>query len=508
MAETSSSLTRFRSLFYNTISLVGLGLACICLLVGLPLLLMDIFASHTNPYAGIFLYGLLPGASFLGLGVAMAGAFLERRRRKQSPGTPIPLLPRIDLNDSRQRMTLVGAMSAIAILIVLFSVTGYRAYNFTESVEFCGQVCHGVMKPEYTAYQHSPHARVACVACHVGPGAGYFVKSKISGSYQVYSVTFHKYPRPIETPVHNLRPAQETCEQCHWPAKFFGAQQKTFTHFLADEKNSPWQIQMLIKIGGGDPKAGATTGGIHYHMNIANEIDYIASDTKRETIPYVKVVHKDGTMTEYMSTENPLSPTEMAKLSPRRMDCVDCHNRPSHIYTPPDQSIDHLFETGHLDPSLPYLKREGMRLLAADYKTEDEARKAILKSLPEFYEKNYPQLYKEKAMSIRQATEALQETFAATVFPEMKTDWRVHPNHIGHLTYEGCFRCHDGLHKSRDGKVVTNRCDTCHTFLAQGPPTEVAKVRLQDQPFRHPVDVGVDVTQMKCDACHTGTTGL
>src|ERR1019366_2573725 len=113
MAETSSSLTRFRSLFYNTISLVGLGLACICLLVGLPLLLMDIFASHTNPYAGIFLYGLLPGASFLGLGVAMAGAFLERRRRKQSPGTPIPLLPRIDLNDSRQRMTLVGAMSAI-----------------------------------------------------------------------------------------------------------------------------------------------------------------------------------------------------------------------------------------------------------------------------------------------------------------------------------------------------------------------------------------------------------
>ncbi len=468
----------------------------------------DIFSGQTNPYGGILIYGVLPGVSAIGVLVALAGILWERRRRRLYPGRPIPALPHIDLNLPKHRLVLTGVFAGALAVLVLLSVTSYRAYNFSESVQFCGEVCHGVMKPEFTAYQHSPHARVACVSCHVGPGAGWFVRSKITGVYQVYSVTFHKYSRPIETPVHNLRPAQETCEQCHWPAKFFGAQQKTFTHYLADEKNSPWQIQMLMKIGGGDPKVGATTGGIHYHMNIANEIYYIASDDKREMIPYVKIVHKDGTVVEYMSTENPLSPEEIAKRAPRRMDCVDCHNRPTHIYHAPDESIDHLFETAHLDPSLPYLKREGMRLLAGDYKTEKEGRDAVLKGLPEFYRKNYPLLAKDKAPSIQQATEALADTFSATIFPEMKTDWRVHPNHIGHLTSDGCFRCHDGLHKSRDGKVVTNRCDTCHTFLAQGTPMDVAKTPLHAQAFRHPVDVGVDVTQIKCNTCHTGTTGL
>ncbi len=508
MAEPSYPFAGFRSLFKNTMSLIGLGMAFLCTMVGLPLMLMDVVSGHTNPYAGIFTYGLLPGASGLGLGAALLGAYLERRRRKKSPGAPVPPLPRIDLNDPRHRLILVGTFGAAIVLIVLLSVTGYQAYHFTESVTFCGQVCHEVMKPEFTAYQYSPHARVSCVACHVGPGASYFVRSKIAGSYQLYSVAFNKFPRPIETPVHDLRPAQETCEQCHWPAKFFGAQQKTFTHYLADEKNSPWLIQMLINIGGGDPKTGAMTGGIHYHMNIANEIFYIATDQKRETIPYVKAVHKDGAQEEYMSTESPLTPAEMAKSAPRRMDCVDCHNRPSHIYHPPDRAVDQLFQTAELDPSLPYLKRESMRLLSGDYTTEAEARAAIFKGLPEFYEKNYPGLFKAKSASIRQATEALQATFSATQFPEMKTDWRVHPNHISHLTSEGCFRCHDGLHKSASGKVITHDCNACHTFLAQGSPKEVAKMRLQAQSFRHPVDVGADVTQMKCSACHNGTIGL
>ena len=101
---------------------------------------------------------------------------------------------------------------------------GYNAFLFTESVTFCGRICHTVMEPEYTAYLNSPHARVRCVDCHVGAGAEWYVKSKLSGVHQVYAVTFHTYETPIPTPVKNLRPARETCEECHWPQKFFGAQ--------------------------------------------------------------------------------------------------------------------------------------------------------------------------------------------------------------------------------------------------------------------------------------------
>lgn len=497
----------FLSLLRNPMSFIGGLLVVVSTAVGVPLVLFDLFSAQTTPYRGIFAYLILPVVAAGGLGLAIAGMAWERRRRRRSPDQGVPLFPVLDLNQPRSQSLLVGAFAAGVFLLVLFSVTGYRSHQFTDSVAFCGQVCHSVMKPEFTAYRYSPHARVDCVACHVGPGAGWFVRSKLSGSYQVYAVAFHKYPRPIETPVSNLRPAQETCEQCHWPAKFFGAQQKTFTHYFANEKNSPWQIQALLKIGGGDSKVGATSG-IHWHMNIKNDIYYRAADQKREEIPWIRVVDPQGHVTEYMTTEQPLTPAQIAKLPLRRMDCVDCHNRPSHIFYPPDRAVDQAFEAGRLDSTLPYLKREAMRLLAGSYPSEAEALSAIFQELPAFYQANYPALSREKAAAIQQAAETVQQLFSRNVFPEMRTDWRAHANHVGHLTSDGCFRCHDGLHTSREGKVITHDCNACHTILAQGPPGQVASAKLQAQPFRHPVDLGMDVTQLKCSQCHTGTTGL
>jgi hypothetical protein len=393
------------------------------------------------------------------------------------------------------------------VLLVLLSVTGYRAYQFTESVKFCGLVCHVVMKPEFTAHQFSPHARVACVECHVGGGAEWYLRSKLNGLHQVYSLATGTYPRPVPTPVKNLRPATDTCEQCHWPGKFFGAQQKTFTHYLGDEQNSPWQIRMLLKVGGGDPETGAS-GGIHWHMNIDNDIEYIAADEQRDVIPWVRMTGRDGTVTEYVSTEQPLSAEQIQSAQVRRMDCVDCHNRPAHVFATPARSVDQALEAGRLDAALPYMKREGMRVLAADYHTEDEAKAAIVNGLAEFYQATYPEVYRDKAASIQQAGEELQRIYARTVFPEMRTDWRAHPNHAGHLTSEGCFRCHDGLHKSQDGRVITKDCNTCHTVLAQGSPDEVSRAAMMAQPFRHPVDVGMDVSEYKCSECHNGTSGL
>ena len=499
--------TKPPSLLRNPISLVGIVVASVSTTFGLPMMLVDLFSRHTNPYLGVLVYLVAPFTAAGGVVLIALGLVWERRRRERRPGLAVPPLPSIDLNRPAHQAAVFGAVTGLMVLVVLLSVTGYRAYHFTESVQFCGLVCHQVMKPEHTAYQYSPHARVACTQCHVGPGASWFVRSKITGAYQVYAVTFNKYPRPIPTPVKSLRPAQETCEQCHWPAKFFGAQQKTFNHYLTDERNSPWQIQMLIKIGGGDPKVGATAG-IHWHMNIKNEISYIAADDRREIIPWVRVVDPEGQLTEYMSTEQPLSSEQIATGEIRRMDCVDCHNRPSHVFRPPDRAVELAFESGRIDRSLPYLKREAIRLLDQPYASEAEAQAAILKGLAAFYHIQFPELSREKAVAIQQATQALQQIYAANLFPEMKVSWRVYPNHIGHLNAEGCFRCHDGLHKSREGKVITNDCNACHTILAQGPPEEVAHAVLQAQPFRHPVDVGMDVTEFKCSQCHTGTSGL
>jgi hypothetical protein len=488
-------------LLQNWMSVFGGIFSAIWFSAVVVLLILDLRAKGGNPYLGVFTYMIAPVFLVGSLLMIPLGAWLERKKRQKHDY--IRRFPIIDFNNPRHQKWAYIIWGVSTAFLLLTAVGSYRAYEFTESVTFCGLACHEPMHPEYTAYQQSPHARVACVNCHIGPGVDWFVRSKLSGSYQVYSATFNKYPRPIETPIKNLRPAQEICEQCHWPAKFFGAQQKVFTHYLSDEKNSPWQTQMLIKVGGGDPSLGSTMG-IHWHMNIKNKIDYIATDKQRQSIPWVRSTDPDGKVVEYMSTEEPLTPAQVNKSEVRRMDCMDCHNRPSHVFHAPEKSVDEGFMTGHLDTSLPNLKQQAVALLVKSYKTTDEAKNSILAGLSKYYQDNYPEVFQQKSVSIRQATEELIKIYQTNFFPEMKTDWRTHPDNIGHLNSDGCFRCHDGLHKSREGKVLSNDCTICHTFLGQGPPEEINKIPAAAQPFKHPVDVGADVTEGKCTICHTG----
>ncbi|HEU5451632.1 MAG TPA: NapC/NirT family cytochrome c, partial [Terriglobales bacterium] len=346
-------------LFRNAISMIGAALAVVAAANIIFLIFIDFISARPSPYIGIFAYMVMPAFLVLGLLLIPVGMLVERaRRHRRAPGD-VPRYPRIDLNNAAQRSTFAFFVTFAAIFIALSAAGSYRAYEFTDSVEFCGQLCHTVMNPEFTAYKQSPHARVACVDCHVGPGAGWYVRSKLSGAYQVYAVVFHKYPKPIPTPVANLRPAPETCEQCHWPRKFYGAQLKVFYHFGSDEKNTPRQIRMLINTGGGDPDTGLPSG-IHWHMNIGNEITYIATDPQRQTIPWVQVRDLQGRVTVYQSKDTPLKPEEVAKDAKRRMDCVDCHNRPTHIYTPPDRSVDDALLAHRIDPSLPFVKQQAV----------------------------------------------------------------------------------------------------------------------------------------------------
>ena len=492
-------------LIRNVVSLIGAALAVVSAANILFLVLVEYISPRPSPYIGVFAYMILPGFLVLGLVLIPLGILLERRRRRK--GEPsMPKFPRIDLNDPRQRSAFAMFVTFTIVFVALSAVGSYRAYEFTDSVQFCGQLCHTVMNPEYTAYSLSPHARVRCVDCHVGPGAGWYVKSKLSGAYQVYSVIFHKYPKPIPTPVRNLRPAQETCEQCHWPRKFYGAQLKVFYHFGSDEQNTPRQIRMLINVGGASPAEGQPSG-IHWHMNIANKIEYIARDEHRQDIPWVQVTDQQGRVTVYQSKDNPLKPEEIAKMPKHRMDCVDCHNRPTHIYAPPDRSVDEALLARRIDASLPFIKAQAVEALAAEYKTTPEAEQAIANKLGTFYEQKYPDVYKNKQREVQAAITEVQRIFKFSIFPEMKVDWRVHPNNIGHFFSAGCFRCHDGNHVSSDGaKTVTKQCTVCHTVLAEEMSGQPVYGSAQGIQFKHPVDIG-DITQMNCADCHTGGVG-
>jgi nitrate/TMAO reductase-like tetraheme cytochrome c subunit len=478
----------------NLLSEIGLGTAVIGLANLVFLIYLDMSGTHSNPYFGILTWIVAPAILIFGLSVFFFGMLRERNRRRRTAPDDVALYPRVDLNERRTRLIL-GWTAVGLILFVTMSVVGsYQAYHYTESDAFCGTTCHQVMQPEYTAYQQSPHARVGCVSCHVGSGAGSFVKSKLNGAHQVYSLLTRKYPKPIPSPVENLRPAQQTCEQCHWPQKFFGTQLKVFDHYAYDEASTPREVRLLIKTGGGSPASGQTVG-IHWHMNIANEVTYVAADKQRQVIPWVRIRNrKTGQVIEYKAEDSKLSDAQIAAASKRTMDCVDCHNRPTHIYRAPDASVDMALRAGRIDRSLPFIKQQAVTALAKDYPTTDAAIAGIRVDLEKYYRENYPALLTSKSKQIAGAAAELQQIFRHSRFPEMNVDWRTHANNVGHMRTPGCFRCHDDQHVSRDGKRLSKQCDLCHTVLSENGANAA---------FEHPVDLG-DLRAVTCSDCHTG----
>jgi hypothetical protein len=328
-----------------------------------------------------------------------------------------------------------------------------------ESTEFCGTTCHTVMQPEHTAHQRSPHSRVKCVDCHIGPGADWFVKSKLSGAWQVVSVAFDLYPRPISTPVHDLRPARETCEQCHLPSKFVGDRLVVKTQFADDEENTELKSVLVMKIGG---QRGDASHGIHWHVDPNIQIRY-RSDEKRETMYEVELTDEDGNVKLFVGPEAGEADADIAW---RVMDCVDCHNRPTHIYRMPEYEIDQALAADQLPRSLPYLRREGVRALKAGYSSADEARAGITGALQAFYRESYPDQAAERATEIAAAGAQLTELWAANVFPKMNVDWGTYPDHRGHMVSDGCFRCHSDEHETADGEAIPQDCFECHALLA------------------------------------------
>ena len=489
VTEPGSAPVRPRfPLLRNWLSLAGLVIAVGSLFSFLLLFILDAAAHLANPYLGILTYMVAPGFLITGLFLILLGALWQRHRLKASASLPAL---QIDLSRHRDRRIL-GIFIAGSLCFLLISAVGsYKTYQFTESVQFCGQACHTVMKPELTTYLQGPHARVACAECHIGPGATWFVRSKLSGTYQVYATLFDKFPRPIPTPIKDLRPAQETCNQCHWPRKFVGDLDRTYSYFLGDRTNTPFSIRLLLKVGGGDPTHGPV-GGIHWHMSISNRVEYIAADQARQKIPWVRLTDPAGVVTVFREATftNDISRSEI-----RKMDCMDCHNRPAHRYASPNDAINLAIALGHLDRTLPYIKTNAVYVLTRPYKTETEAQTGIATVLANRYKDD---------SRIRQGIPFVQQIYADNFFPAMKANWSVYPDNLGHKNWPGCFRCHDGRHKTEDGKrlIKANDCNTCHTILAQGNGAELLRLSAEGQKFKHPEDL-YDPAFL-CTDCHSG----
>ena len=497
MSDEEQAPVKAPTLFRNYISFAGALIVAASVASIILLFLIELTKAADNPYLGIVTYILLPAFLTFGLVIIVAGMLIERRRRRRRPESEIAAYPRIDFNDPRQRRIAFSLVGVSFVFIFMSAFGSYRAYDYSESVEFCGETCHAVMKPEFVAFKATSHARIRCVDCHVGSGAQSYARSKLNGARQLYSLAFNKYSKPISTPVLNMRPANETCEHCHWPSKFYGAQLKTFNHYAYDEQNSVRQTRMLINVGGGDQGSGPVAG-IHWHMNLANEVSYIATDSHRQVIPWIRVKDRQGKVTEYYDRTRPLSADQISTADKRRMDCIDCHNRPAHVYLPPDVAVDQSLAAGRLDPSLPYLKREATASLNQPYTTENEAVKAIARSLDAFYRTNYDEVYRQKGNAVKGAITETQRIYQTYFFPEMKTNWETHPNNIGHFYSSGCFRCHDGEHVSNTGKVIRNDCDICHTVIYDSS-NRAASVKMGS--FQHPVDLG-GLAELKCEVCH------
>jgi nitrate/TMAO reductase-like tetraheme cytochrome c subunit len=457
----------------NPISLAGGAITSAAGVTMIGYWLVELFGRpNDNPYLGIIFFLILPAIFVLGLLLIPVGVFVRRRKLQQAGEIPAEF-PKVDLNDSAFRHGLDIVLVATIVNLLVVSMASYRGAAYMDSPQFCGSSCH-VMHPEYSAYKVSAHSHVDCVACHIGTGAESYFKAKVNGTKQLVEVSFNRYPKPIPSPVMNLRPAREICEGCHTPAKFVGEKLLVKSTFADDEKNTETQSVVLLHLGGIDSLSHLT--GIHgVHLG---HIEYIATDPTRTTIPWVERTYADGSKTAFATS----SLKGAAPQGERRvMDCIDCHNRAAHTMQTAEDALNRAMAEGAISPELPFVHKKGLELLKADYKTEDEARQKISEGLTQFYRNEHPEVLVRRPDLVKAAGAGLVNVFTTNVFPDMKVTWGTHPNHIGHMSYPGCFRCHDGDHVAQNGKTLTQDCAVCHNLLAvdEAKPKVLADLGIQ-----------------------------
>ena len=447
----------------NPISLIGgaITTASAMTLVGFWIVAIFGHGGSNNPYLGIVFELILPGLFLFGLSMIPAGMWL-RRRKLLATGSVPSVYPNIDLADPVFRHGIDFVLVATFINFIILGTASYRGVAYMDSPQFCGQTCH-VMHPEFTAYSIAPHSHVECTECHVGAGAASYIRAKVNGTKQLVEVSLNNYPRPIPSPVRNLRPAREICEGCHTPARFIGEKLLVKSSFADDEQNSKTMTMVLLHLGGRDSLSHLT--GIHgVHLG---HIEYVSADPERTDIPWVQKTNADGSKTVFSTSKDGAMP----KGDRRVMDCIDCHNRAAHPFQTAEDALNRAMAEGAVSPQLPWVHKEALVLLKANYASQDEARVKIPEQLTAFYRSGHPEVLTTKAALLKSSADYLVTIYSQNVFPAMKMTFGTHPNNIGHTNYPGCFRCHDGSHSTKDAKTsITQDCAACHNLLAVDEP--------------------------------------
>lgn len=444
-------------LAHNPISILGIGLTTASALTLIGFWVVDVFGhgGSGNPYVGIIFDLCLPALFLVGLLLIPIGIWWKRRSLRAAGELPTHY-PAVDLRNPVFRRSLGLVLLVTAINFVIVGTASYRGVAQMDKPSFCGQSCH-VMAPEWTAYHVSPHGHVLCTECHVVSGMSGYVTAKLNGSRQLIHLVLGDYSRPILAGG-KVPAGSSTCVHCHNPEKFIGDKLVVKTSFGDDEKNSPTQSLILVHVGGKD-MAGRLSGIHGAHLG---RVEFISTDSENQTIPWVATTNGDGSVREFVSTDTKVPEGGEKHL----MNCIDCHNRAAHSFDTPVNALNKAMASGRLNASLPFLHKEGLALIKADYVSQEDAASKIAAGLENFYRSQYPDTLSQKKSEIDQAGKVLTAIYGENVFPDMKLTWGTHPNNAGHNDYPGCFRCHDGSHNAKDGKTIGNDCATCHNLLA------------------------------------------
>ncbi len=450
------------------LSRIGVVITTSAMFSFIGLELLRVIGVVTNAYIGLITYLAFPTLFVLGLVLIPIGWWRwAKRHGRRIRDLLRPRFAEQDLAAQEAGSRLVRTVVVLTLINLIFiSIASIRTLEFMDKATFCGTACHNVMNPEWTTYQQSPHARVQCVECHVGEGAQALIDSKLNGMWQVISATFKLYDKPIPTPVHNLRPARETCEKCHWPKMFLGERTQNITHYAADETSTPRYTTLVMKVGTG--RTGLENGS-HWHVAEANEIRYAAADRERMVMQWVDAKQPDGSFKRFRNSD--LMQSQATASEPvRTMDCVDCHNRATHIYEYPEAAVDHRLQRGLLPRDLPFMKRTALGALMGSYSDTTAGLAGIEDAIRHFYRDNYPQLTGPRGAAIDSAVQTVQNIYRRNIHPYMGIRWGSYPNHLGHQNRGGCFRCHNPKMVNEQGQSISMECTLCHSILAYDSP--------------------------------------
>lgn len=488
-------------------SLAGVAIAAVSATIIFSFAVADFVATETFGYVGLAYtlagLGLLTGFAVAGLGV------LRSWRQRKRGIAPKPFSLVFDLNQPRQRNIALAVASGGLILLLAVFATSYQTFVYLESNAFCTDSCHSVMSPEGITHVDNPHSRVKCVTCHVGSGAAPFMEAKLKGFNQLIAMVTGDYSRPILTPLHTMRPERVACEQCHWRDRWIGFKEKLLTYYGSSEENPRYEIRMLIKTGGG--KSGLIAGGgIHFHVTEGRKVEFVARDTQKQDIAWVRVTNAEGEVNEYNHDSKPLSDGERETLPVHQVDCLDCHNRPAHPFESPMRAINQAMVDQRIDPSIPGIKRVGVKALAQKYDSTEAALTGIEQLVLEHYEEEQAGYLGDNKDKVRAAVAEIQAIFSRTQFPEMRARWSAYPDNRGHREFPGCFRCHNQDMVDATGAAVFSDCTRCHVILTQienGEETNQIDYE-KGQTFYHVMNEETLDEFADCTACHDGADGV